>query len=109
MAFPAKPQPKSPEKQLYVVTYVDVFPDFAVESLKQLLQFAADSRKDPGSIRFEVVQDVARTNHLMMVEVWQSRDAFEKHLTLPHSKTFREKLNPGLGSPFDERLSYLMQ
>jgi quinol monooxygenase YgiN len=96
------------EKRLYVVTYVDVFPNFTADATKALHQFAEESRKEPGSVRFEVLQDVMRTNHIMIVEVWQSRQAFDTHLTGDPSKRFREKLQPMLGSPFDERLSYLL-
>ena len=94
---------------LYVVTYIDVFPNFAEDTMKALRQFAADSRKDQGSMRFEFLQDVVRTNHFSIVEVWQSRQAYDAHLTQEHSKRFREKIQPGLGSPFDERLYYLVQ
>ena len=96
-------------KQLYVVTYVDVFPNFAAETGKQMQQFAEDSRKDPGCVRFEVMRDVERTNHFTIVEVWQNRQAYDAHLGLAHTKTFREKIQPGLGSPFDERLYYMLQ
>jgi quinol monooxygenase YgiN len=100
---------QQPAKQLYVVTYIDVFPNFAADTSKALLQFAADSRKDPGSVRFEVMRDVERTNHFTVVEVWASRQAYEAHLGLAHTKQFREKIQPGLGSPFDERLYYNLQ
>jgi quinol monooxygenase YgiN len=93
---------------LYVVTYIDVFPNFTDDTMKALRQFATDSRKDPGSIRFEFLQDVVRTNHFSIVEVWQSRQAYDSHLTQEHSKRFREKIQPGLGSPFDERLYNLV-
>ncbi len=93
---------------LYVVTYVDVFPNFTDDTMKALRQFAADSRKDAGSVRFEFLQDVVRTNHFSIVEVWQSRQAYDAHLTQEHSKRFREKIQPGLGSPFDERLYNLV-
>ncbi|GEM_PF-1232694 len=95
-------------KQLYVVTYVDVFPNFAAETARQLQQFAEDSRKDPGCVRFEVMRDVERTNHFSIVEVWQNRQAYDAHIGLAHTKSFREKIQPGLGSPFDERLYYLL-
>jgi quinol monooxygenase YgiN len=94
---------------LYVVTYVDVFPNFTEETTKALRQFATDSRKDQGLMRFEFLQDVVRTNHFSIVEVWQNRQAYDAHLTQEHSKRFREKIQPGLGSPFDERLYNLVQ
>jgi quinol monooxygenase YgiN len=101
---PAAAQGGAAGKNLYVVTYVDVFPNFAADTAKYLVQFAADSRKDPGSVRFEVMMDVSRTNHFSIVEVWKDRQAYDAHLNLPHTRTFREKLQPGLGSPYDERM-----
>lgn len=108
-AFPHSLAAQPAGKQLYVVTYIDVFPNFAAETAKQLQQFADDSRKDPGCVRVEVMRDVERTNHFSMVEVWQDRKAYEAHLGLAHTKTFREKIQPGLGSPFDERLYFQLQ
>jgi quinol monooxygenase YgiN len=109
--LPVSAQQKAESKAgaLYVVTYVDVFPNFADDTVKALRQFAADSHKDPGLVRFEFLQDVARTNHFSIVEVWQTRQAYDAHLTQEHSKRFREKIQPGMGSPFDERLYNLVQ
>ena len=100
---------QDPPKTLYVVTYVDVYPNFAADAAKLLQQFAADSRKDPGSARFEVMRDVARQNHMAVVEVWQNQKAFDGHVALEHTRTFREKIQPMLGSPFDERLYNALQ
>src|SRR4051794_24389014 len=104
----AQQKPEIGPGPLYVVTYVDVFPNYTDDTLKALRQFAADSRKDSGTVRFEFLQDVARSNHFSIVEVWQSRQAYDAHLTQEHSKIFREKIQPGLGSPFDERLYNLV-
>ena len=94
---------------LYVVTHVDVVPSSAADAGKLLAQFALDSRKDPGAVRVEVMRDVARLNHFEIVEVWQTRQAFDGHVALEHTRTFREKIQPMLGSPFDERLYGLLQ
>jgi quinol monooxygenase YgiN len=111
LPVPAAAQQKAEARSgaLYVVTYVDVFPNFTDDTVKALRQFAADSRKDQGLVRFEFLQDVVRTNHFSIVEVWQNRQAYDAHLTQEHSKRFREKIQPGMGSPFDERLYNLMQ
>ena len=97
------------QSKLYVVTYVDVFPQGAADTNKWLREFAADSRKDPGSVRFEVLRDVERTNHFTIVEVWQTRQAYDAHTALEHTKRFREKLQTYLGSPFDERLYHNLE
>jgi len=99
------------QKNVYVVTLIDVIPTPAGlgDVNKLLLQFAADSRKDPGVVRFEVVVQDGRPNHFIMLEVWQSRQAFEAHFGAAHTRTFREKIQPSLGSPFDERLNAVLQ
>ena len=97
------------DEKLYVVTHIDVLgPNGAADAAKMLHQFAADSRNDAGSVRFEVLRDPDRLNHFTIVEVWRTRQDFESHLAASHSKAFREKLQPMLGSPFDERLHKLL-
>lgn len=103
LAVAAFAQPKA-AKKVYVVTYVDVFPNFAADTSRLLVELASDSRKEPGSVRFDVLRDVDRINHFTILEVWANRQAYDKHLTFPYTKTFREKIQPYLGSPFDERL-----
>jgi quinol monooxygenase YgiN len=58
-------------------------------------------------VRFEVLQQ-DRPNHFTIIEVWQSKEAFDAHTASEHTKRFREKLAPRLGSPFDERLHNLV-
>jgi quinol monooxygenase YgiN len=97
------------EKELYVVTHIDVTPNFAADTAKEVAQLAVDSRKDPGCVRFEALRSVDRMNHFEVVEVWRTRKDFEAHLALDHTKRFREKIQPGLGSPFDERLYNVLE
>ncbi len=99
-----------PNLPLYVVRHVDIGgQQAAVAASKMLTEFAEASRKEPGSVRFEVYREVGRANHFTIVEVWQNRAAFETHLVGANSKSFREKVQPLLGSPFDERLHNLLQ
>jgi quinol monooxygenase YgiN len=97
------------EKELYVVTHIDVTPNYAADTAKQMAQFAADSKKDTGCVRFEALRSTDRMNHFELVEVWRTRSDFEAHETREHTKRFREKIQPGLGSPFDERLYNVLE
>lgn len=97
------------DTKLYVVTHVDVTPNYASDAAKLLSQYAADSRKDMGSVRFELLGDLSRKNHFTFVSVWENQAAFNAHLEANHTKQFRDKLQPMLGSPFDERLHSIMQ
>ena len=96
-------------KPLYVVIHVDIAPGPAglAGPTKLLQDFAADTRKDPGCVRVDLLQQ-DRRNHFTLVEAWQTREAFEAHTAAEHTKRFREKINSDLGSPFDERLHSLL-
>jgi quinol monooxygenase YgiN len=90
---------------LSVVTHVDVPPPRAAETEELLKRTAEDSRKDEGSVRYEVFQQTApRTNHFTVFAVWRDRNAFDSHESRPHRRQFREALASMLGAPYDERL-----
>ena len=97
------------DQRLYVVTYVDLMPNFADDGSKLLQKYAADSRKEKGIVRFELFLDIGRKNHFTMVGAWENRAAFDAHLEADHTRQFREKLQPMLGSPLDERLYNILQ
>jgi len=101
---------QGPDKNVYVVTHVDIggTPAVVAEATRLLREFSADSRKDTGVVRFELLLQDGRLNHFTIVEVWQTRDAFETHSSAAHTRLFREKIQPMLGSPFDERLHSLL-
>ena len=100
-----------PAKAVYVITHVDFAPQPGGlgEALNMLKQYASDSLKDPGAMRFEVLQQDNRPNHLTLVEVWRSRADFEAHTAAEHTKQFREKSHSMMGSPFDERIHSMLQ
>lgn len=89
---------------VYVLTHVDVVPpakDAAVAAVKQL---AAESRKETGDLRFDVLQQSNRANHLFLVEAWRDRATREAHLMAASTRAFRAKLLPLQGALYDERV-----
>jgi len=98
-------------KSVYVVTIIDVIPSpVGLGPTDALLRkFATDSRKDPGCIRLEVVRQQDRPNHYMILSVWNSQTDFDAHIAAAHTRAFRQKIQPSLGSPFDERLHEALQ
>ena len=101
---------QTPGKNVYVVIHVDIAgsPAIVAEGTRLLREFSAESQRDPGVARFELLIQDGRLNHFTIVEIWQTRDAFEAHRSAEHTKRFREKIQPMLGSPFDERLHSLL-
>jgi quinol monooxygenase YgiN len=95
-------------EKLVVVTHVDLTPNYEADGTKLLQQFNAESHRDAGVVRFELLQDTGRPNHFTIVSVWENQKAFEQHEEASHTKQFREKLQPMLGSPFDERLHHIL-
>jgi len=104
-AFPHVTLAQNASGRLYVVAHVDSTPNFAADTAKLLQTYGADTRKDPGAVRIDVLVEPGRRNHFTLIEVWESRAAYEKHLANDHTKAFREKLHAWLGSPYDERLN----
>jgi quinol monooxygenase YgiN len=95
------------DEPICVVTHVDVMPTHTVAGRKLLREYANEARKDPGASRVEVFEEVGRPNHSTLVTIWKGRKAFDAHLETESTRAFRGKLQPMLGSPFDERLHKL--
>lgn len=94
---------------LFVVSHVDLVPEGLAAAKPALQQYVADSRKDPGALRIELLEQSDRPNHFTIVSVWASQKAFDAHLAAAHTKEFRTKIQSALGSPFDERFHKLVQ
>ncbi len=103
------PTPVDPTAKVFVVNHVDLAPNALDADKSLLLQYVADSRKDPGAVRIELLEQSDRPNHFTLVEVWENQKAFDAHVEADHTKQFRTKIQSGLGSPFDERLHHLLE
>jgi quinol monooxygenase YgiN len=94
---------------LYITTFIDILPQFTEMTFALCKQYEIASRTDPGLVRFEVLaQTYGRENHIMLLVVWKTQKDYENNIGQAHTKTFREKLLPYLGAPFDERVSHLV-
>ena len=69
-----------------------------------LKDLAEASRKEAGNVRFDVVQHTMRANHFTVVEVWRDQKALDAHVAAPHTRQYRDTLQPMTGSPLDERV-----
>jgi quinol monooxygenase YgiN len=88
-----------------VVTYIEVAPSTEAEAANLLRQVAAASRSETGNLRFEVLQQIERTDHFAILEAWTDSKAFESHVAAATAKAFRDKLKPLQVGPYDERPS----
>jgi quinol monooxygenase YgiN len=87
----------------YVVSYIEANPPSADKVAGMLREFGKASRKDDGNLRYSVLQRIGQPNHFAILEAWKDKDAQAAHAAVSHTKELREKLEPLLRSPYDER------
>src|SRR5690349_24961182 len=87
----------------YVITFVDLIPPNKDSGVALLKQYVDTTRKAPGNREAEALTQISRPNHLMLYEVWQNEEAFNKHESDAATREFRTKRQPMLGAPFDQR------
>jgi quinol monooxygenase YgiN len=89
---------------VHVVSHVDTAGGGQADAPGLLKRLAEASRKEPSCLRFDVLQHTVRTNHFTVIEIWESLKALDAHAGAPHTKQYRDGLQPMSGSPLDERL-----
>lgn len=100
----AAPEVPANGRTIYVITHVDIIPPRKDDGIDNTTALAEPSRKERGNLRYEVLQQTSRPNHMTIVEAWRSRRAQQAHATTEHMKSYRDKLLPMSGSLYDERL-----
>jgi quinol monooxygenase YgiN len=135
-ADPAKVA-KGTASTVYVITHVDIIPPEQFAPCKRQLNEAGPcgnelvvglvkaSRSHAGNKRFDVITQANRSNHMTVVEMWDSVKSQEDHQVTSDVKSFRDTLsgikpgsgvaadpqfvlNPLTGSLYDERLYKLL-
>jgi quinol monooxygenase YgiN len=89
---------------VFTVTHVDFIPPKKDDGIAGIRQLASPSRQDAGNLRYDVLQQSSRPNHLTLVEAWRDHKALEAHEAAAHTIKFRDALLPMSGSLFDQRL-----
>ena len=89
-----------------VMTLIDAIPDQFVpqnEEKAQVLlkQMNSDTQGEPGLVSFTILRETVHPNHFALLESWKSESDFAKHLAAVHTRTFRNNLQPLIGSPYD--------
>jgi quinol monooxygenase YgiN len=87
----------------WVVTYIEVANDSAGEAATLIKEHTAASKNEAGNLRFEALQRISRDNHFVIMEAWAGRNSRAAHAASTHTVSFREKLQPMLYAPYDER------
>ncbi|HEY2380647.1 MAG TPA: antibiotic biosynthesis monooxygenase [Terriglobia bacterium] len=87
---------------MFVITHVDIGGQ-DTNAADLLTHLAETSRKEPGNLRFDILQHTMKANHFTVIEEWQSARAVDAHAAAAHTREYRNSLAPIAGSPLDER------
>jgi quinol monooxygenase YgiN len=90
---------------LYVVTYVEVMPNAAAPAAMLLKSYRDVSREEVGNIRLDVLQEMARPNRFVVLEVWSGSAARDAHLKATGVGELVERLKAIENAPPDVRLN----
>jgi quinol monooxygenase YgiN len=92
----------------FVVTYIEVVPSAAAEAARLVKDVANASRKEPGNLRYEILQRLGEPSHFAILEVWNDAKAFQQHAATASMKQFRDRLKPLAVGAYDERPGFGM-
>jgi quinol monooxygenase YgiN len=89
---------------VFTVTHVDFIPPKKDEGIAALRATVEASRQEAGNLRYDILQQGNRPNHLTLVEAWRDQRALEAHEAAAHTARFRDVSTPMSGALFDQRL-----
>jgi quinol monooxygenase YgiN len=64
------------------------------EALNSLIPLGELARKRQGNIDYDIYSSTENPNELVLVQLWSSKEAFDRHYNSPEASQFREKVMP---------------
>ena len=76
--------------KIALVVKFDIKPEYLNKAKSELLKILEPTRKEDGCLLYELHQDLDNPNVLMFYEIWETKEAWNKHDLMPHINKFRE-------------------
>jgi quinol monooxygenase YgiN len=89
---------------VYTVTYFEAAAPDVAQAAELTRDFAAASRKEPGSAGAKAFQEIGRPSRLALLAAWQDKAAAQAHDQAAAVAAFHDKLQPMLVGPFELRV-----
>jgi quinol monooxygenase YgiN len=86
-----------------VMTHIDVIPPALETARTRIRQLVDSNRHKNANLRFDVLVQANRQNHMTLIEGWTSQADKNAESAAPETIAFRHDLLPMSGSPYDER------
>jgi (4S)-4-hydroxy-5-phosphonooxypentane-2,3-dione isomerase len=79
--------------------HIHVKPEFLDKFIEISRNNHLGSRKEPGNLRFDILQQAEDPCRFMFYEVWASEDALEKHRDTTHYKLWKSGVENWMAEP----------
>lgn len=93
---------------VYVATYVELMPNAVASGAALLKQYRAESRKEGGNLRFDVLAEIKRPNRFAIVEVWKDKASLEALGHAAATAKFLENISALQNAPNDVRIDHAL-
>ena len=97
------------QNPLRIVARIVAKPDRIEETRALLVSLIAPTRKEPGCLSYELLQNLADPADFTFVEKWESEAAFAAHLATEHLKAAFAKAPELVAAPPDIRQYAVVQ
>jgi quinol monooxygenase YgiN len=84
---------------LIVHVFVHVKPDYVEEFKNASLENARHSIREPGMIRFDVIQQTDDPTHFLLIEIYRTVDAPAQHKETAHYAIWRDTVADMMAEP----------
>src|SRR6266481_6130303 len=95
--------PATTDPAFYAVSYVEVMPSSKSAAVAALKQYRDASRKDEGYVSVELLEQIGRSAHFVVLEKWADQKTFDAHGMAPHTKQLLNKLEAIRWGSYDQR------
>lgn len=84
---------------IVALVYVNVKPEFVDDFKRESEINAQESRKEPGVIRFDVLQNTTEPNKFILYEAYKDEESAKAHKDTPHYQKWRDAVAPMMAEP----------
>ena len=89
---------------LFTLTHVDIKPNVKNKGVNLVKSLVGNSREAIGNVRFDALTQESMTNHMTLVEIWNSLDDELTNAATPDIRSIRADLTKIIGGLYDQRL-----
>ena len=82
-----------------VCIHVHVKPEHREEFLRETLENARNTVREPGNLRFDVIQQIDDPDRFMLYEVYRDEVGMEAHKATAHYARWRDAVAPWMAEP----------